>query len=105
MGQFLRNAGGRTLDVMTTSKIVPGANKARRHVDDALVETRLASPVAARAVLDSATQLVGAMPTDLAVEPDVYVGLQQLACEVETTIGAADSARDQHDGPVSAGDD
>lgn len=55
-----------------------------------VLEGRLASPVAARATLDSAAQLVDAMPTSLAAEPEVFDGLQRLACDVETAIAAAE---------------
>lgn len=73
-------------------------------VDAEVLEGRLASPVAARAVLDSAAQLVDAMPTSLAAEPEVYAGLQRLACDVETAITAADNVRGVVGGDRSAVD-
>ena len=54
---------------------------------------RLASPVAAVVTLDAATELVMAMPTELACDPDVIKGLQRLAGEVEIVIFAVGQAR------------
>ena len=60
-------------------------------VEAAVLEGRLASPVAAKAAVDAAALLVGAMPTALAADLSVYESLQRLACDVETAIAAADS--------------
>jgi hypothetical protein len=69
-----------------------------------VLEGRVASPVAARVVLDSAAQLVEAIPTALAAEPDVYAGLQKLADRAETAIAAADIARRDDEDHVPAAD-
>lgn len=58
-----------------------------------VLEGRLANPVAATCTLNAISDLVAAIPPHLAVDPDVYAGLQRVADNAETAIGVADSTR------------
>lgn len=67
-----------------------------------LLEARVETATAARAVAGAAAQVIEAMPTTVAAEPEVYSELQRLACQLETAIAAADQLRYARRGPATA---